>query len=213
MVTLDFDALDAAPLQRDPYEYLIVPNFVPPAEFKRVIADYPAIPGPGSHPPSELDIRGAFGEFIRTLEGERFRSAIERKFDIDLSGRPTMYTVRGFIRGNEGSIHTDSASKIITVLFYMNEDWAEDGGRLRILRKPDDLEDFAAEVPPSNGTLLVFRRSEKSWHGHKPFEGRRRVVQLNWVTSAEVVAREQRRHRLATRLKKLKLWMSGRAAA
>jgi len=89
------------------------------------------------------------------------------------------------------------------VLLYMNQRWDSDGGRLRILRNGTDLNDFVAEVPPHGGTLLVFRRSENSWHGHEPFEGQRRAVQMNWVANAGVVAYEQRRHRISTTLKKL----------
>jgi hypothetical protein len=115
-----------------------------------------------------------------------------------------MYTVRGFVREKDGSIHTDSTSKIITVLLYMNERWQDDAGRLRLLRGPDNLEDYVAEVPPYGGTLLVFRRADNSWHGHKPTSGPRRAVQLNWVTSQAVVEAEQGRHGFSTRLKKFK---------
>ena len=73
----------------------------------------------------------------------------------------------------------------------MNEEWQEDAGRLRILRSASDLEDYAAEVPPNGGTLLVFRRSDRSWHGHKSTSGSRRAIQLNWVTSQAVVDHEQ----------------------
>ena len=50
---------------------------------------------------------------------------------------------------------------------------------------------------------MAFRRSDNSWHGHLPHEGRRRAIQLNWVTSQDVVDREQGRHRLATKMKKI----------
>ena len=73
---------------------------------------------------------------------------------------------------------------------------------LRILRSPT-LDDAAEEVPPTGGTLLVFRRSERSWHGHQPFEGQRRAIQMNWVTDAGVVAYEQRRHRVSAFFKRL----------
>ena len=126
------------------------------------------------------------------------------KFDIDLSGRPTMYTVRGFCRARDGKIHTDSKTKLITVLLYMNDDaWESSTGRLRILRNGDDLENFAAEVEPSGGTLLIFKRADNSWHGHHPFEGKRRAVQLNWVTEQSVVDREQGRHGLSSTIKRI----------
>jgi SM-20-related protein len=211
---LDFDALERTPLQRDPFDYVVVPDFIRAEKFAEVVADYPTVPGPGSHPPAELDIRGRFEELMQELQGPNFRSAIEGKFDIDLSGRPTMYTVRGFVREKDGSIHTDSTTKIITVLLYMNERWQEDAGRLRLLRGPDNLDDYVAEVPPYGGTLLVFKRADNSWHGHKPFAGPRRAIQLNWVTNQEVVDSEQRRHQVSTRFKKFKrLFTPGRAAA
>jgi hypothetical protein len=200
---LDLDALNQSPLQTDPFAYVIVPNFVKSEVLGKVIADFPRVPGPGSHPPSELKIRGDFASLVAELHDVSFRSAVESKFGIDLSGRPTMYTVRGFTRAKDGGIHTDSKTKIITVLLYLNESWASDGGRLRLLRS-QDLEDCAAEVSPTGGTLLVFRRSDTSWHGHKPFAGRRRAIQFNWVTSQDVVDREQARHRLSTRIKKVK---------
>jgi hypothetical protein len=183
-----------------------------PEAFARVSADFPKVPGPGSHPPSELAIRGAFAELMAELDGEAFRRAMEEKFNVDLTGRPTMYTVRGFVREKDGEIHTDSKTKILTVLLYMNEGWESDGGRLRILRSGDNLDDYTSEVPPNGGTLLVFRRSDNSWHGHKPHAGPRRVIQLNWVTDQDVVEREQGRHRFSTRMKKLSQALFGARA-
>ena len=161
------------------------------------------VPGPGSHPLSELTIDGHFKGLLDELNGPEFRHAIEDKFGIDLLSRPTMFTVRGECRASDGKIHTDSATKLITVLLYMNEKWDKDGGRLRILRNGTDLDDYAEEVPPHGGTLLVFRRSENSWHGHQPFDGPRRAIQMNWVTDKSVVAREQGRHRISSTIKKL----------
>ena len=204
MTYCDFAALERTPLERDPFEFVVIPNFLTSERFPDVLADYPEVPGPGSHPPSELSIRGHFQGLMNELLGPEFRAAIERKFAIDLAGRPTMYTVRGFVNERDGSIHTDTDTKIITVLLYMNEHWQADAGRLRLLRSADDLEDFVAEVPPNGGTLLVFKRADNSWHGHKPVVGPRRAIQLNWVTSQDVVDYEQRRHQISTKFKKLK---------
>lgn len=203
MTLLDIDALRATPLKTDPYDYFVVPNFIRASEFGKVVADFPRIDSTGSIPPSELDIRGSFETLLEELEGPEFRAAIEEKFGIDLSSRPTMITVRGNCARSNGKIHTDTESKIITVLLYMNQEWDKDGGRLRILRSATDLNDAAEEVSPNGGTLLVFKRSDKSWHGHEPFEGQRRAIQLNWVTDDEVVAHEQRRHRFTMFLKRL----------
>lgn len=203
MSLLDYDAFRATPLNTSPYEYVVVPNFVKSAAFPRVLADFPATKGAGSFPPSELAIKGAMKELLDEMNGPQFRGAIEDKFGIDLSSRASMFTVRGWCsRARDGNVHTDSKTKIITVLLYLNQAWDADGGRLRILRSKK-LDDVAEEVPPTNGTLLVFRRSGKSLHGHERFEGVRRVVQMNWVTDEEVAERQQRKHSISAFLKRL----------
>jgi SM-20-related protein len=204
MSYLDIARLRSTPLKNQPYDYVVVPDFIHSEQFPGVVADYPPVPGAGSHPVSQVPVSGRFKAMLDELDGPAFRTAIEEKFGLDLSSRPTMFTVRGYCRGSrDGQIHTDSATKIITVLLYMNERWDKDGGRLRILRNGTDLNDFAEEVPPHGGTLLVFRRSDSSWHGHEPFDGPRRVIQMNWVTDTSVVRREQGRHGLAHAVKKL----------
>jgi SM-20-related protein len=201
---LKLDTLRATPIERDPFDYVIVRNFVEHEKLRDVLADYPEVPGPGSHPPAGLKISGHFKELMDELLDGPFRKIVEEKFDINLKGRPTMYTVRGFCRARDGKIHTDSKTKLITVLLYMNDDfWESSTGRLRILRNGDDLENYAAEVEPSGGTLLVFKRSDNSWHGHHPFEGKRRAIQLNWVTDQSVVDREQGRHGLSSAIKRI----------
>jgi hypothetical protein len=198
----DFAALERTPLERDPFDFIVVPDFLNSGLFASVLADYPEAPGPGSHPPAELSIRGHFRALIDELLGPEFQSAIERKFGVDLTGRPTMVTVRGYVREKDSAIHADSRTKIITVLIYMNERWQEDAGRLRLLRGPHDLDDYVAEAPPHGGALLAFRRADNSWRGHRAISGQRRAVQLNWATSHEVADAEQRRRRLSTELKK-----------
>jgi len=203
MALLDIDKLVATPLKRQPYDYLVVEDFVTPEAFAGISRDFPAMDVPGSVPPSELDIHGRFADLLAEMDGPAFRRAVEAKFDVRLEGKPTMFTVRGRCRATDGKVHTDSKSKIITVLLYLNDNWDADGGRLRILNS-DRLDDVAEEISPNGGALLVFRRSDHSHHGHEPFEGKRRAVQMNWVTSPGVVAWEQFRHRLSAMAKKRK---------
>jgi SM-20-related protein len=202
MSLLDYNALRSTPLKTSPYEYIVVPHFVLADAFPRVLADFPATRGAGSFPLSEVKIHGAMKDLLEEMNGPQFRAAIETKFGVDLSSRATMFTVRGWCsRARDGNVHTDSKSKIITVLLYLNQSWDADGGRLRILRSKN-LDDVAEEVPPANGTLLVFKRSDKSLHGHERFEGTRRVVQMNWVTDEDVAERQQRKHSFSAFLKR-----------
>ncbi len=200
---IDLAALARAPLARDPFPWLVVPGFIPGPARAALARDYPDIAEPGSFPLGDLRYGPAFANFIAELEGPALRAAFAEKFAIDLADRPTMITVRGQARAGDGRIHTDTSSKLITVLVYMNKSWEAAGGRLRLLRSPDNLEDIITEVPPAAGTLLAFRVTPQSWHGHAPVSGPRRVVQLNWVESAQVVRRERLRHGLSARMKRL----------
>ena len=75
--------------------------------------------------------------------------------------------------------------------------------RARLLRDGKNVDNFVTEVPPDNGTLLVFKRSDTSWHGHHPFEGPRRSLQMNWMTSEGSRGWHKVRHKLSATLKKI----------
>ena len=191
----------AAPLNRDPFDFVVVEEFVRRDAVASLVADFPQIRGHGSYPVESLEYGSAFAQLVAALTGAELRRAIEEKFGIDLGDRPTLLTVRGRSDGKDGRIHTDTATKIITLLLYMNPVWESAEGRLRLLRGPRDLEDYAVEVAPLAGTMLAFRRSERSFHGHRAHVGERRSLQLNWVTDGSVVRRELGRHRWSARLK------------
>jgi SM-20-related protein len=203
---LDLDRLRAAPLVHDPFEFVVVEEFLRRDVLASLVGDFPQIRGHGSYPVESLEYGPGFARLVAALTGAELRHAIEEKFGIDLSDRPTLLTLRGRSDGKDGHIHTDSASKIVTLLLYMNPVWEHAAGRLRLLRGPDDLEDYAVEVAPLAGTMLAFRRSERSFHGHRPHLGERRSLQLNWVTDPSVVRRELGRHRWSARLKALRLF-------
>jgi SM-20-related protein len=206
MPQLDYQKLDATPVAEEPYCHLIVPQFVLPSALPNVVAGLPKLEKGGSFPTTGLRLGPAAQALMEELEGERFRSAVARKFGLDLDGAPVMITLRGQSREKDGRIHTDSTAKRVTVLLYLNPDteaWAKQDGCLRLLRSPDDLDDYAVEVPPVNGTLLVFPNGPTTWHGHKTFVGRRHVVQLNWMTTDDKARYELRRHRISAFVKRL----------
>lgn len=203
MSVLDLAAFRDTPLIREPFEYLVLPEFVKASALEAIHAGFPKVEQPGSFPLSEVTYGPGFARLVEELNGPEMRAAFEEKFGVDLGSRPTMITVRGFCSPKDGKIHTDALSKIITVLVYMNPKWEPEGGRLRLLRSAHDLDDVILEVPPRQGTLLAFRRSNNSFHGHKSFAGPRRVVQFNWVTEQRIVDRELRRHRFSAWTKRV----------
>jgi hypothetical protein len=197
------DKLKAAKIETSPFMYTIIPGFLPPETVSRINATYPRIEKGGSYPIESLDASMTIKEVIDELDGPEFEQAVAEKFSVDIAGKPKMYSLRGYTRAKDGQIHTDSKDKIITVLLYLNENWQQPGGRLRILRSGQNVDDFAAEVPPDNGTLLVFKRSDDSWHGHHPFEGPRRSLQMNWMTSEGSKGWHKVRHTISAAMKKL----------
>ena len=94
----------------------------------------PLVSHPGSFPLPTLKYGPAFAAFIDAIQGPEFTRAVEKKLGVDLNGRPTMVTARGVSAARDGQIHTDSRTKLITVLIYMNNEWEAKTGRLRLLR-------------------------------------------------------------------------------
>jgi len=136
------------------------------------------------------------------LEGPELTEALSERFGVDLRPFPRLTTIRKVSQLKDGRIHTDGESKVLTLLVYMNDEWADDGaGRLRVLNGPEDFDDMVTEVPPTMGTVFAFLRSDNSWHGHKPFAGERRVVQVAWIRDAEELERKKNRNTLAKFLK------------
>lgn len=203
MKHIDIDKLKSTPLETDPYEYIIVPGFLNNGSLLNVIETYPDITKGGSYPLDTVEVSPALQGVIDELNGPEFEEAVAEKFSVDIAGRPKMYSLRGYCRKTDGKIHTDSKDKIITVLLYLNDNWQQIGGKLRLLRNGTDMEDYKTEVPPDNGTLLVFKRSDNSWHGHGSFEGVRRSIQMNWMVSEGKRGFHKFRHKLSASFKKL----------
>lgn len=203
---LAYDALQPASISRDPFPHVTIPGFVPAGRLAEVVAGLPRLAKGGSYPVGSLRLGDAAAALMRELEGPAFRDAVARTFDLDLADAPTMVTLRGQSREKDGRIHCDSTAKQVTVLLYLNpqaESWTRQEGCLRLLRGPTDIEDYAEEVPPTNGTLLVFPNGPTTWHGHKQFVGQRYVVQLNYMTNDGEARGELRRHRISAFLKRL----------
>lgn len=199
---LDVSRLEATALVSDPFDHVVVPGFLRDPELAAAIADFPEISAPGLFPVSAVDSRGAFARLIEAIGQASVAQAFGDKFGVALGDRPLMITVRGHCQAKDGRVHTDSRSKVVTALLYLNADWDEAGGRLRLLRS-EDVNDVAAEVPPAGGTLVAFRRTDNSYHGHLPYTGVRRYVMFNWLTSQAAAMREIARHRLSASVKGL----------
>lgn len=206
MDTLDLARLRATPVAGAPFPHVVVRDFVPAAALRAVVADLPLMHRRGSFPVAALRLGPAARAMLAELQGPQFREAIASKFGLDLAGAPTMVTLRGCSTERDGHIHCDSAAKRVTILLYLNpesEAWARQEGCLRLLRDGSDIDRYEVEVPPVDGTLLAFPNGPGTWHGHRPFIGRRYVVQLNYMTNDERARTELLRHRVSAVVKRL----------
>ncbi len=198
MSVLNLAVFDNTPLQRDPFDFIVVEGVISPEILEVLNRDYPAIEKPANYSPEDLTYGSSFKQLLDELNSPELEQHVARKFGVDLKGAKKTITVRKYSESSDGNIHTDHWSKIITLLVYFNPEWTQEGGKLRFMRSANDIEDYAAEVTPLGGTMLAFRRSDKSYHGYKAFDGERRMVQMSWVRPNWIAWYAQQLARLGT---------------
>lgn len=194
--------LQSAQVQQDPFPFMVVPGFIDAQALAAVNADYPQIDSAANHALEDLDYGPAFARLIEELESAEFARILGARFAMALEHLPSTITVRKYCERTDGNIHTDHRSKVITVLVYFNEQWEHEDGQLRMLRGRADINDYVAQVPPLGGTLLAFKRTPHSWHGHTRFVGERRMLQLNYLDQSPLSVATQRIARAGTHFAK-----------
>ena len=204
MRVLNLDAIAGSAPCSEPYQHFIGNDALPGEAAQAVLRDFPRLKQTGFFPVGDLEITGAFQDLLADVNEPAFSAAVSEKLGLDLTDKPKLITLRHWSAASDGRIHTDSVSKIATVLIYLNESWLESGaGRLRVLRSGNNFEDYTAEISPVVGSVFGFRRADNSWHGHLPFAGERKVLQVTWLIDASKVAHKTRTARVSRLLKKL----------
>ncbi len=198
---LNLDAINSTQVNDIPYPYFAIKNAVVGSRLEELLNSFPDIVQGGSFPLESLELSPAYQQLVNEFSDRELKNILEKKFALDLSERPVMITARGHSRAKDGRIHTDSKSKIITLLLYLNTDWNAPTGNLRILNNGKDLGDYAEEVPAAAGTLIVFKVTDNCWHGYKRFEGQRRSLQINYVVDDSAAQRHNKLHRVSAKVK------------
>jgi SM-20-related protein len=195
---LNVAAVRQAQLSHEPYDWFLGSGILKQEAIDEIKRDFPDISKPGYLTVDEVQLKGRFKTLIDELESDEFSQELSKKFGIDLTKYPRLTTIMKRSQPKYGAIHTDGPSKVMTLLVYMNDEWQADAsGRLRVLYNEKDFEPYAAEVPPTMGTVFAFLRADNSWHGHQPFTGERNVVQVAWVKDADELARKKKRNKVA----------------
>lgn len=193
-------------LREQPFPFMIAHGQLPDEARAELERDFPRYGEAGFFPYDEAECGPAMNALVGQLTTPEFAGAIGRRLGIDNLGQyPVLVTLCRSLNRRHGTIHTDSASKVATALLYLNRQWPDSSdGCLRFLNAIDNIDDLAApELKPLYGELAVFKRCDNSFHGHLPFEGERRVIQVAWLVSEEARARKTKRGKFSRAFKKL----------
>ncbi|MGJ8686212.1 MAG: 2OG-Fe(II) oxygenase [Spongiibacteraceae bacterium] len=201
---LNLTALNDAVVNSDPYPYFVVDRAINDAVVSQVIADFPVLRDGGSYNLEDAEVGPVFERFTAAFDTPEFRKILCDKFDVDIMSLPMMITLRGHSRQKDGRIHSDSKTKVLTILVYLNEEWTAETGKLRVLRSNSDMEDYATEIDPGPGTLLAFKVTDNGWHGYVPFVGPRQSIQINFLTGEGANAKHRFFHGLSAKWKKMR---------
>ena len=193
-------------IREQPFPFMIAHGQLPDEARSDLERDFPKYASAGFFPYDASDCGPTVNTLVQQMTTPQFASAIGRHLGIDNLGQyPTLVTLCRALNKRHGTIHTDSRSKVATALLYLNAQWPDTSdGCLRFLNQIDNIDDLAApELKPLYGEFAVFKRCENSFHGHLPYEGERRVIQVAWLTSEEEKLRKTKRGKFSRTFKKL----------
>lgn len=195
-----------ARVHETPFRFVTSSGVLDPAARDALLADFPRYAGAGFFPHDEADCGPAVNALVAALTRPDVADALGAQLGLpSLGGHPTLVTLCRALNSRHGNVHTDSLSKIATALVYLEPDWPNgSAGCLRFVANGDDVESVVVpELPPVYGNFAIFRRADNSFHGHLPFEGQRRVIQVAWLTSEEEKLRKTRRGRFSRLVKRI----------
>lgn len=191
---------------RDPFPFMVAHGQLPDEARGDLERDFPRYASAGFFPYDPDECGPTVNRLIKDLTSPAFASAVGERLGIaDLGQYPTLVTICRLLNKRHGTIHTDSRSKIVTALIYLNAQWPDSSdGCLRFLHSIDDIDSMVApELIPLYGEIAVFKRCDNSFHGHLPFEGERKVIQVAWLTSEDEKLRKTKRGKFSRAFKKL----------
>ena len=203
MKLISKDRLSKAIVNTESFPFFHVENvFLENINEELIINDFPDIADGGSFHVNDKTSGDNIYKLVKELESDEFREILEAKFNLALNNAKVATTLRGYSRKKDGKIHTDSKTKIVTVLLYLNSNWSPEKGNLRLLRGNNNLEDYIKEIPCTFGNLVAFEVTDECWHGFMPYEGKRLSIQLNYIYPKSFTYHNLR-HKLSSRLKSM----------
>jgi lipopolysaccharide transport system ATP-binding protein len=187
---LNLDAIRQTRIYDTPYCWGQSSGLFAPDDAKRLAAEFPTqgfwtIAGvePGRHyrymarsliamgaerPGRSGTLSDAWLAFALDLLSPDYRQVVSDIVQMDLSDALLEANITQYGRGHSLSPHVDLKEKLVTQIFYFNEDWVqEDGGNLEIMASRDAATGTAT-ITPQVGTSALLVRSHRSWHRVTP---------------------------------------------
>src|SRR3954447_16153649 len=143
-LTINVDAIKNAHYSTEPYPHFLGSDFLNDDTIPDLRRDFPNITKPGYLTIEDVGLTGRFRDFIRELESPELTEVLSQRFGMNLHPYPRLTTIRKLSQAKDGRAHTDGTSKIMTMLVYLNDEWAQGAeGRLRVLYNDNDFERYA----------------------------------------------------------------------
>ena len=203
MPLINNNKLSKAIVNEDFFPFFSVENiFLDSIDVEEILNDFPNITDGGSFHVSSVPSGKLIKELVDELESNEIKTILETKFNVNLDEAKVVTTLRGYSRKKDGKIHTDSKTKILTILLYLNKNWHDSNGNLRLLKENNNLNDYIKEIPCSFGSLVAFKVTGNCWHGFKAYEGKRLSIQLNYIYP-EALTTHNLRHKFSSGLKSI----------
>jgi len=199
---INYEAIDNAIVTQSPYPFFGVDTAFNESSHQALLNDFPSSTYGGSLPLESISVTASLAQLVDELKGDKFRELMAKKFSVDLQDKPIIITARGYSRQKDGQVHTDSKTKLITILLYINDGWDDASGRLRMLNA-NNIDDYAAEFSSSIGQLIAFKVTDNCWHGYQSYEGQRQSLQINYLVEEKYTKHHVYRHKLSAFFKKL----------
>ena len=199
---INIDLINTTPLKMQPFPYFTIEQSMLDKELMGLVQNFPIINSGGSFNKEDLELSEHYHSLHDSLDSDFFRQALSKKFKVNVITSPIMLTYRGYSRTKDGRVHTDSKTKLLTILIYFNDGWAAESGKLRILNS-DDMNDIAEEVDPTAGSMVAFKVTDNCWHGYPSFEGTRNAIQVNFLANEAASKKHKFFHKISAKLKSL----------
>jgi len=189
MNILNTNKVAQVPLNETPYRYAKIRNMFETNLYNQLCNEYPSVDFTHCETLSQAktysmymrqlfdsrkknikidNLSECWSRFINELLSKEYQQALSHHTQKDLSQYAIEINCWQYPSGGWLSPHTDKPEKIISQLFYFNEQWQDAwGGEFRVLNSAEE-DDIHEIIYPERNTSVILVRSNNSWHSVAP---------------------------------------------